>query len=250
MHSYSLFPLLLACDEEGGWQYTFLKGNKEITPERPENIGKIDNPNYSFKCGSEVGKLMADAHLQITISPVVDLKNDDDRYFSMYPDVIIRNVRKYIEGMHQQGVYASIKHFPGVGSGSRYDNLRPFIELKDVADLITIRDELKYSIEIDGENMQQYAVNQLKFNGVFIMEGPIPIYKVLDYIRDGYNLIWVEEAGDVNVSMVDDSLLAKINANLVKVMRLKFPFKKFYSTKSLKDTDLYKLKEIIERKFK
>ena len=250
LHSYSLFPLLLACDEEGGSCYTFLKGNKDITPVSPEVIGKKNDLSFAFKCGSDVGKLMAEANIQISISPVVDL-DAGDRHFSKDPEVVIRNVRMYIEGMHKHGVYASIKHYPGLGyynGKSSADNITPFYELRNVADLITAScDSAKSRILHDKVNAWEYATNEMNFPGLFLTEGPSSRKDLLMSIDEGYSLVWVDDNSKIDMSKVGKELLKKINTSFLKVMKLKFPFNEFCNAPSIKQSRLYKVKSRIDK---
>src|SRR5690606_7316637 len=58
--------------------------------------------------------------VDLSFAPVVDLGRGSrvigDRAFSAEPHVVAEFTRAYIEGMHDAGMAATLKHFPGHGS--------------------------------------------------------------------------------------------------------------------------------------
>src|SRR5690606_16969426 len=58
--------------------------------------------------------------VDLSFAPVVDLGRGNraigDRAFSADPDVAAAFTRAYVQGMHDAGMAATLKHFPGHGS--------------------------------------------------------------------------------------------------------------------------------------
>lgn len=113
--------------------------------------------NTGLAIAKQAGQIMAQELLacgiDLSLAPILDVHHDDskiigqlDRSFHKNPDSIIQLARAYIQGMHQAGMPAVGKHFPGHGSclgdshielphnhktaqELRDTDLKPFIEL-------------------------------------------------------------------------------------------------------------------------
>jgi beta-N-acetylhexosaminidase len=117
--------LLLTVDQEGGRVQRFLSG---LTPLPP--LGKIgqlyeEDPTQATYLAEIHGWLMAsellDLEIDLSFAPVLDLNNNlnqviGTRSFHANPTVVTKLARAIIQGMHNAGMCAVGKHFPGHGS--------------------------------------------------------------------------------------------------------------------------------------
>jgi beta-N-acetylhexosaminidase len=95
-------------------------------PRSQAEIGATDDPDEAFEAGRAMGETMAAAGIDLDLAPVVDVNVNPtnpavgalDRSFSSDPDVVAAMAGAEIHGLHESGVRATIKHFPGLGSAT------------------------------------------------------------------------------------------------------------------------------------
>ena len=117
-------PQLLCVDQEGGRVQRFQDGYSPLPPLQAfDAMFRID-PEQALERAREHAWLMASevraTGVDLSFAPVVDLGRGNraigDRAFSAEPDTVAQFARAYVEGMHQAGMAATLKHFPGHGS--------------------------------------------------------------------------------------------------------------------------------------
>jgi len=91
-----------------------------------ESPAEADTKAYA--AGVAHGQDLAAIGVTVNLSPVVDLKNGqpanpfdfhsriEERAIAADPDTVTRVASAYIHGLHSQGIQATLKHFPGLGS--------------------------------------------------------------------------------------------------------------------------------------
>jgi beta-N-acetylhexosaminidase len=113
-------PLLIAVDHEGGRVQRFREGFSRIP-----SMGILHKAgNQASQLASDCGWLMAAellAHdIDLSFAPVLDLERGSNvignRSFSSDPQQVIDLASAFIDGMHEAGMKATGKHFPGHGS--------------------------------------------------------------------------------------------------------------------------------------
>ena len=114
--------ILFAVDQEGGRVQRFT-GEFSKLPSL-QNIYKYSKKNNDSDFCREIAWLTSSeliaAGIDINFAPVVDLNDDSsliigDRSFSSNSHDVIKFAEDYIDGMHQAGMKATAKHFPGHG---------------------------------------------------------------------------------------------------------------------------------------
>lgn len=117
--------MLLAVDQEGGRVQRFRSGFSRLPA--PYRLSKLfdQNPEEAVSQAHSCGWLMAAEllhfDLDLSFAPVLDLYTSvseviGDRAFSAEVDVAVRLIKAYIDGMHEAGMVATGKHFPGHGT--------------------------------------------------------------------------------------------------------------------------------------
>ena len=118
--------VLIAIDQEGG-RVSRLKPARGFPATRSQaEIGATNDPDEAFDAGQAMAKTMAAAGIDFDLAPVVDVNVNPtnpaigalDRSFSDDPAVVAAMAEAEIHGLHEFGVRAAIKHFPGLGSAS------------------------------------------------------------------------------------------------------------------------------------
>lgn len=117
--------LLICVDHEGGVVQRFKKGFTVLPPAARYGELYQQNPEEARALVREAGWLMASELLacgvDLSLAPVVDLdlgKTDivGSRSFGARPDQVIALAQAWIDGVHEAGMSAVLKHFPGHGS--------------------------------------------------------------------------------------------------------------------------------------
>ena len=110
--------LLVSIDQEGGYITRLNTGTA-----MPGNmaIGATGETENAYRAAYVIGKELAVQGINVDFAPVMDVNNNPAnpiigvRSFSDDPEVVAQFGAKYIEGLHNNGVMAALKHFPGHG---------------------------------------------------------------------------------------------------------------------------------------
>jgi beta-N-acetylhexosaminidase len=136
--------VLIAVDQEGGRVQRFQQGFTRLPP--MQTIGDLiaEDEESGVSIGRDLGWLMASEVLacgvDISFAPVLDIDRFTssiigDRAFSEQPDIVIKAARTFIEGMHEAGMAATGKHFPGHGGIVADSHLEAPVDHRDWATL-------------------------------------------------------------------------------------------------------------------
>ena len=117
-------PQLICVDQEGGRVQRFREGYSALPP--LEGFGPLygRDPHAALALAREHAWLMASeiraSGVDLSFAPVVDLGRGNraigDRAFSDDPQVVGTFTRTYVAAMHEAGMAATLKHFPGHGT--------------------------------------------------------------------------------------------------------------------------------------
>lgn len=108
--------LLIAVDQEGGRVQRFREGFTLLPA-----AGEIHDAEQAEQVGHTMGQELVACGIDISFAPVVDLACADSevigsRAFSDDPQTVISLAGAMIKGMHEAGLAAVLKHYPGHGS--------------------------------------------------------------------------------------------------------------------------------------
>jgi beta-N-acetylhexosaminidase len=141
-------PQLLCVDQEGGRVQRFREGYSALPP--LEGFGRMyaDDPAAALEHARQHAWLMASevraSGVDLSFAPVVDLGRGNlaigDRAFSEDPHIVAEFTRAYVQGMHDVGMAATLKHFPGHG---------------------TVREDTHFDDAIDNRTLDEIRANDL-----------------------------------------------------------------------------------------
>jgi beta-N-acetylhexosaminidase len=120
-------PLLIAVDQEGGQIKRFAHGPPSLSPPQIARRGSV---RVASKQGRLTGAYLKSRGVNMDLAPVVDVPTSssafiwqEGRAFSLSAEAVTRYATPFAVGIQSQGVAATAKHFPGVGSaGTDTDN--------------------------------------------------------------------------------------------------------------------------------
>ena len=113
-------PLLVMLDEEGG---AVSNVKADFAPPWPREmaLGGVDNVRELERRN---GAGLAAAGVGLNLAPVADVRTNprdaiiQDRSFGSSPSVVAPSVAAAVQGLHEGGVGATVKHFPGLGGAA------------------------------------------------------------------------------------------------------------------------------------
>jgi beta-N-acetylhexosaminidase len=112
--------LVVALDEEGG-DVTRLHSTTGSPHAGHATLGAVDDPDLTRAVAGEIGAELAAAGIDLDLAPCLDVNSDPQnpvigvRSFGSTPELAARHGVAFVRGLHDAGVRACAKHFPGHG---------------------------------------------------------------------------------------------------------------------------------------
>lgn len=116
--SVSKVPLLISMDAE--WSLS-MRLDSTIYYPRQMMLGAIQNNDLIYKMGVEFARHLTRVGVHMSFSPAVDINNNplnpviNDRSFGEDKNNVMHKAYKYMRGLQDNKILASVKHFPGHG---------------------------------------------------------------------------------------------------------------------------------------
>jgi beta-N-acetylhexosaminidase len=177
--------LLICVDHEGGRVQRFREGFTRLPP--LAILGKLyaDSPSTARDFAYRHGRVMATELLlcgvDLSFAPVLDVGDRSvvigDRAFSADTDIIIDLSSAYIAGMHDAGMMATGKHFPGHGS----------VEADSHTDNVCDQRPLD---EIERLDLKPFAALSENLDAVMMAH---VVYPEADALPAGYSPFWIRD---------------------------------------------------------
>lgn len=118
-NSASTLPPLLAIDQEGG----DVDRLAQFFGPSPSGatLGATNNPQKAQAEGVLTAQRLAQLGINVDLAPVVDVGTqegslDGTRLWGDDPDQVAKMTSAYVDGLQQNGILATLKHWPGIGS--------------------------------------------------------------------------------------------------------------------------------------
>ena len=112
-------PLLIAIDQEGG-RVSRLPNSFTILP-AAATIGACSSRDLAYRAAAAVAKELRAVGINMNMAPVLDVNTNlsnpiiGDRAYSQDPEHVCQMAAATISGLHDHGIIACGKHFPGHG---------------------------------------------------------------------------------------------------------------------------------------
>jgi beta-N-acetylhexosaminidase len=120
LKAHATTPLLLATDEEGGEvdRLSFYFGP---TPS-PQQLTATGDPNLAYAQARTDAQRMRQIGLNVDFAPLADVWQgggiDQSRTFGTAPDQVTTYAGAFLDGLQQNGVAGTLKHWPGLGAST------------------------------------------------------------------------------------------------------------------------------------
>ncbi len=127
IQAHAQIPLLISIDQEGGE----VNRLEPITGPRPSarDIGSSGDPNVAYQQGVSDGQILKQLGINDNLAPDVDVQSLSDavfnassmvgfeyRMFGDTPEQVSTYAGAYLNGLQDQGVIGTLKHWPGLGA--------------------------------------------------------------------------------------------------------------------------------------
>ena len=200
--------LFIGIDQEGG-SISRIKYNTQTIGNM--GLGATGNPLYARESANIISSELKSLGFNLNFAPVLDINNNPNnsvigtRSFSDNPDIVSQYGKEFINGMHDNDIMTSTKHFMGHGNTSidshtnlpiisktldelKEFELKPFIDTIDDTDMIMMAhiqyplvDNMQYTSQKTGEKLVLPASlskkiitdmlrHKLGFNGIIITD--------------------------------------------------------------------------------
>ncbi|NUR98849.1 MAG: glycoside hydrolase family 3 protein, partial [Kribbellaceae bacterium] len=115
--------LIVAIDHEGG-EFSHLAPANPWPLASPRLLGDLDDVELTRAAARDAAATLASLGIDLMLAPSVDVNSNpanpiiSTRSFGRTPDVVSRHGVAFVEGVHDAGIAACPKHFPGHGDVS------------------------------------------------------------------------------------------------------------------------------------
>lgn len=126
LQTNSDIPMIISIDQEGGVVQR-LSGLSNPSPTKipkMSKLGKTNNKELAYEVGGVMAKEMSAVGINLTFAPVVDILSNPNnqvigsRSFGNNPQIVSKMATAVANGLEDNGVTATYKHFPGHGDTS------------------------------------------------------------------------------------------------------------------------------------
>ncbi|GJL80550.1 MAG: beta-hexosaminidase [marine bacterium B5-7] len=178
---------LITVDQEGGRVQRFREGFSSLPPVAKFGALYQSDPQDARRQARETAFTMAwelkRAGVDLSYAPVADVNHGvssviGDRAFHADPEIAAELCQEWIDGMHEAGMAAVIKHFPGHGGVSQDSHLETPTDDRDLTTL-------------SNEDMKPFA--RLIESGVEAVMTAHVDYRNIDSYLPTYSRFWLKE---------------------------------------------------------
>lgn len=243
LQEFSKYGLFISVDEEGGEISRLARNNIEGVTHLQDMsyYGSLDNNvDEVAKVGSTLGSELKSLGFNVDFAPVADIEINPnhtmgERMFSDDPEVVGVLVSAEVINMQNQGVCATLKHFPGLGateSDTHYGSVvlnrtinqlrsTEFIPFKKGIDsgveFIMVSHTVATGIgdnepsDLSKEVVTDLLRNELSFNGITITDAHTGMESITSQYTSAQATIEALKAG-IDIVLMPDDLNSSINA--------------------------------------
>ncbi|MBO5747302.1 MAG: glycoside hydrolase family 3 protein [Clostridia bacterium] len=194
------FPLLVGVDEEGG-SVVRIADNPAFGVNKTPSAANIKSGAEAYNAGNTIGKYLSQLGFNVNFGPVADVLTDPlntaigKRAFSSDPDIVKLLAEQFAKGLHNNGIMATYKHFPGHG-GTLGDSHDGFVSVDVPLEVLKDRELVPFASAKDN-GIEFVMVGHISNSTAFQDDLPASLSKVaIDVLKNdlGYKGIVITDA--------------------------------------------------------
>lgn len=151
-------PMFLGIDEEGG-DVARIANNPMFKVTKFDKLSTVSSKEEAYKIGSTIGDYLSKYGFNLDFAPDSDVLTNKkntvvkNRSFGSSPKTVVEYASAYVQGLNDEGLYATYKHFPGHGATAE-DSHEGFAytdktyEQLEKADLVPFIDGIENGIDL------------------------------------------------------------------------------------------------------
>jgi beta-N-acetylhexosaminidase len=114
-------PLLIATDQEGGYVNRLYQFHGPLPS--AETLAASGKPDYVKQQATQTAKWLLELGVNVDLAPVVDVRTIEPpslptRMFGRDPQTVVTYAGAFLDGLQQNNVMGTLKHFPGLGAAN------------------------------------------------------------------------------------------------------------------------------------
>ncbi|WP_310603437.1 glycoside hydrolase family 3 protein [Anaerosporobacter sp.] len=243
-------PMFLGIDEEGG-DVARLANNSQFNVTKFNKLSTVSSKEEAYKIGSTIGKYLSRYGFNLDFAPDADVLTNKkntvvkNRSFGTSSKKVTQYSKVYAQGLNDNGVCATYKHFPGHGatagdSHEGYAYTNKAYEQLEKTDLVPFIDGIKEGIDL-------IMVGHISVPKVIGDDTPSSLSKIMvtDILREklGYEGVVITDAMNMGAISknytVEESATEAIKAGC-DIILMPADFRKAYNSllKSVKSGDI------------
>lgn len=161
LKKYSNIPLIISINEEGGTiqQLSYLQDISPINIPGMYYVGKTNNTKLAYNVGKILAQKLRTLGINVIYAPVVDINSNPNnirlgiRSFGADSKLVSKMALSLTEGLENNGVIATIKHFPGHGdtiinSNSPFPIVNKTYNQIENEELVPFEDAIKHNVKL------------------------------------------------------------------------------------------------------
>lgn len=146
IQAHASIPLLVSIDEEGG--VVDRLGYLGYNPTLPaaQDLGASGNPRNAYQAGARAADELKSYGINVNLAPVADVRTVPNavewtRLFGDDPRTVDAYAGAFLRGLQDNGVVATVKHWPGIGGTT----LDPHLTLPTITDSVAQLDAVNFA---------------------------------------------------------------------------------------------------------
>ena len=151
-------PMFLGIDEEGG-EVARIANNPKFKVTKFDKLSTVSSKEEAYKIGSTIGEYLSKYGFNLDFAPDSDVLTNKkntvvkNRSFSSSAKTVVEYANTYAQGLNDEGLYATYKHFPGHGATAEdshdgFAYTEKTYEQLEKADLVPFINGIKKGIDL------------------------------------------------------------------------------------------------------